>query len=364
MYNECIITSRKMFELTRLLSFEKEELFAKNSKIAGEVLKTGGLVAFPTETVYGLGANALMEESVKKIFEAKGRPSDNPLIVHVADIESVEKLVLEIPLKARLIMENFWPGPISIIMKKSNIIPDVVSAGLDSVAVRMPSHPVALAVIKESGVPVAAPSANISGKPSPTLASHVMNDMSGKIDIVADGGECAVGIESTVIDCTREIPVILRPGGITAEMLESVVGKVISPSVAAKEEKVARCPGMKYTHYSPDAEVYVVECGESFEASELEGVVGKYGVGRVGILDCGIFDKKEYVSYDEYIDCGNNSKEYASKLFIALREFDKRGVQSIFALINFKDEFSDSVRNRLYKSAGNKIIRVNEVKFR
>ncbi len=351
-----------MCELTRLLSFENKQLFEENAKVAGEILRCGGLVAFPTETVYGLGANALDGKCVKKIFAAKGRPSDNPLIVHVADMKSVEALVLEIPPKAKLIMDNFWPGPISIIMKKSKLIPSEVSAGLDTVAIRMPDNEIALAIIKEAGVPVAAPSANTSGKPSPTLAAHVVGDMDGKIEAVADGGECAVGIESTVIDCTAQIPVVLRPGGVTKKMLEGVIGEVVFPEVKINDSDVPKCPGMKYTHYSPDAEVYVVECGKNISFDRLGKIIEKYKNGRLGILDCGIFEgAKPDFEYDEYINCGNNSKKYAAGLFKALREFDKRGVSCVFALINFSDELSNSVRNRLYKSAGNKIIKVNEV---
>lgn len=357
----CAFRLKEDGELTKLLKFDTKQLFEENTKIAGEILKNGGLVAIPTETVYGLGANALDEKAVKNIFKAKGRPSDNPLIVHVADIKTVEKIVLNIPDKAKKLMEAFWPGPLSIIMKKSALIPDVVSAGLDTVAVRMPEHPIALKIIKESGVPVAAPSANTSGRPSPTEAKHVFFDMEGKIDAVADGGKCRVGIESTVIDMTSDVPVILRPGEITASMIKKVIGgQVRSPKVKIKDDDTPKCPGMKYEHYSPKADVYVIECMKDATKNQIIELAEIYGQHDTGILDCGIFDEKTF-SF-EYIDGGDTSEKYAAELFSALREFDERGCKTVFALICFDDELSDSVRNRLYKSAGNKIIKTGEGK--
>lgn len=346
--------------LTCLLKFDDEAVFEKKAEIAGEILKNGGLVAIPTETVYGLGANAFDETAVKSIFKAKGRPSDNPLIVHVADFETVKKIVKKIPPKAKMLMEAFWPGPISIIMEKSDAIPNCVSAGRSTVAVRMPDHKVALAIIKASGVSVAAPSANTSGKPSPTEARHVLDDMNGKIDMVADGGSCEVGIESTVIDMTADVPVILRPGKITANMIREVIGDVISPDITLSDRDVPKCPGMKYTHYSPEANVYVVECEKSLKKETLCKIIDEFGNGKNGILDCGIFEEGEFCA--EYIDIKATSDEYANGLFGALREFDERKTDTVFALICFKDELSLSVRNRLYKAAGNKIIRADEVK--
>lgn len=346
--------------LTKLLKFDDKKQHGENARIAGEILKNGGLVAIPTETVYGLGANAFDERAVKNIFKAKGRPSDNPLIVHVAEYETVEKIVTTVPEKAKKLMEAFWPGPISIIMKKSALIPDAVSAGLDTVAVRMPSHPVALDIIKASGVAVAAPSANTSGRPSPTEARHVLFDIDGKIDAVADGGKCRVGIESTVIDATADVPVILRPGQITANMIRQVIGDVISPEIKLEDDDTPKCPGMKYEHYSPEADVYVIECSEDITENQVAELAGVYGDGKIGILDCGIFGKNTFDF--EYIDCGNTSQMYAAELFGALREFDQRECQTVFALICFKDELADSIRNRLYKSAGNKIIKTDEGK--
>ena len=344
--------------MTRLLDFNDEKNFFKNAEIAGEVLKNGGLVAFPTETVYGLGANALCEKAVKNIFKAKGRPADNPLIVHVAKKEDVEKFVQFVPETAKKIMDAFWPGPISIIMKKKDIIPDCVSAGLSTVAVRMPVHKAARAIIEKAGVPVAAPSANTSGKPSPTTAKHVADDMDGKIDIIADGGACSVGIESTVIDVSVNPPVILRPGKITAHMLKDVIGDVVSPKgTAVNDVKVAKCPGMKYTHYSPNAEVYVIECKKDTTREEICKTIEKYKKGKCVVLDCGLFKKEDFGGF-EYIDCGETSDIYAERLFFSLRSADDLKADTVFALICFADELSDSVRNRLYKSAGNKIINI------
>ena len=360
MINCNVLNLKEDENLTKLLKFDDEKYFYKNAEIAGEILKNGGLAAIPTETVYGLGANAFDAEAVKNIFKAKGRPNDNPLIVHVADIQMVEKIVTEIPPKAKMLMDAFWPGPLSIIMKKQDIIPDEVSAGLSTVAVRMPEHKVALEIIKASGVCVAAPSANTSGRPSPTEAKHVLADLGDKIDAIADGGRCRVGIESTVIDMTSPVPVILRPGGITANMIREVIGQIKAPEIRLKDDDTPKCPGMKYQHYSPEAEVYVIECAKSIKKSEVEKIIDIYGNGKNGILDCSLFCADDFLG--EYIDCGDTSEKYAGELFAALREFDIRKCDTVFALICFDDELSDSVRNRLYKAAGNKIIKTEEEK--
>ena len=227
---------------------------------AGELLKSGALVAFPTETVYGLGANALDEKAAAKIYSAKGRPSDNPLIIHIAEMKSLELITEEIPKAAYLLAEKFWPGPLTMVMKKSKIVPYGTTGGLDTVAVRMPSHPIALEMIKHGGGYVAAPSANTSGRPSPTLASHVADDMDGIIPMILDGGAVGIGIESTIVDLTEEIPTILRPGFITKEMLEEVVGEVqMDKGLDADAKTPPKAPGMKYRHYAPKAELVIVE---------------------------------------------------------------------------------------------------------
>lgn len=334
---------------------------------AGEVLRYGGVVAFPTETVYGLGANAYDSDAVRRVFEAKGRPSDNPLIVHVANFEAVKPLVKEIPKSAKLVMQHFWPGPISIILKKSERIGDAISAGLDTVAIRMPSHPVAAAVIRASGVPVAAPSANLSGKPSPTCAQHVAADLMGRIDMIVDGGACEVGVESTVLDLSGDSAAILRPGGVTAQMLEPVIGPVVSPKSAAQAEETPKCPGMKYRHYAPNALVYVVEPiqGEEIRSGLNRQLIslcsGQKAQGKkVGVLACaGAGDC--CAAADVCIDGGDTSRKYGARLFAALREFDRQGVDVVFAPMPFADGFSAAVKNRLYKAAGGKVARVSEL---
>lgn len=323
---------------------------------AGAVLRRGGLVAFPTETVYGLGANALDEQAVRNIFLAKGRPSDNPLIVHVADATDVAPLVKEVPPAARRVMEHFWPGPISIIMKKSDKIGDAVSAGLDTVALRMPSHPVARAVIRAAGVPVAAPSANTSGKPSPTAAKHVRDDMYGKIDLIIDGGRCGVGVESTVLDLSGDTPAILRPGGVTAQMLRPVIGPVISPRATVSDKDTPKCPGMKYKHYAPDAEVIVLEYTGALDHARLAALVARaHEEGkRAGVLSCE--NTGNLYDADTFFYGGAASPKYAANLFYALRAFDEAGVDIVYCPMRLGDDMSVAVRNRLYKSAAGNVI--------
>lgn len=239
--------------------------------LGGKIIREGGLVAFPTETVYGLGANGLDGEAVRRIFEAKGRPGDNPLILHVAKKSDVKKIWTRIPESARVLMDTFWPGPLTLVFNRSSGVPDEVTAGLSTVAVRMPDHKTALALIREAGVPIAAPSANTSGKPSPTTAQHVRDDMDGKIDLIIDGGPCRYGLESTVLSLVGE-PTILRPGAITREMLEAAYGAVkLAPSILSpmKEGEVAASPGMKYRHYAPDCEVLVATGGERAASSKI-----------------------------------------------------------------------------------------------
>jgi len=235
---------------------------------AAAIIKRGGLVAFPTETVYGLGANALDAKAVAKIFAAKGRPADNPMIVHVSSIEEVVPLVIGVPKKAELLMRRFWPGPLSIVFPKSKKVPDIVTAGLDTVVIRMPSNTIARALIAESGLPIAAPSANTSGRPSPTKASHVMEDLSGRIDAVIEGGSCENGLESTVIDVRTPVPTILRLGSLPIEEIEKVIGRV---RIAGKKSK-ARSPGMKYRHYAPKAELILIEGGATRVAARIRSL--------------------------------------------------------------------------------------------
>lgn len=239
---------------TKVVMLDEHDLDNSVIRECGKIIRDGGLVVFPTETVYGLGANALDANAVKKIFQAKGRPQDNPLIVHIADMESIKPLVKEVPEVAEKIMKKFWPGPMTVILRKTDLIPDETSAGLDSVGIRMPSNLIGRELIKMSEVPIAAPSANISGKPSPTDVERCVEDLMGKVDYIIGGDKCAVGVESTVIDCTVYPPCILRPGGITLEMLREIDSNIyIDPAIMKKPTKdlKPKAPGMKYRHYAP-----------------------------------------------------------------------------------------------------------------
>lgn len=325
----------------------------------GAVLREGGLAAIPTETVYGLAANALNPKAVSEIFKAKGRPQDNPLIVHISEFDEIYPLVSEVPDSAKALAEKFWPGPLTIILPKSDIIPDEVSAGLPTVAVRMPSHPVANRIIKAAGVPLAAPSANSSGLPSPTKAQHVIDDMMGKIDAIVDGGECDVGVESTVITLACEPPRLLRPGGITPEQLESVLGKIeIDPAVTdkLKEGAVAASPGMKYKHYSPKAEVYIVKSSlPSFRCFTDEiRAEGDYAV---------CFDGEEKDIGIPTVSYGSEAspEEQAQKLFSILRDMDKIGAKRVFVRCPSTDGVGLAVYNRLIRAAAFRVINVPDI---
>jgi L-threonylcarbamoyladenylate synthase len=338
-----------------------DKLDEKSLSALCNIIKSGGIVAFPTETVYGLGASAYSETAVKKIYEAKGRPSDNPLIVHLSDSRDILKVAREIPENAKKLIEKFGPGPFTLILKKQPDIPDIVTAGLDTVGVRVPENEIARAFIKAAGVPIAAPSANISGKPSPTKAEHVVFDLDGKVDAIIKGGDSAVGVESTIIDVTGEIPTILRPGGITKEDIISVCGRVkIDDAVLSglKGNEKPKCPGMKYKHYAPDAEIIVVEGAKKCTSEKIKELVRadrQKGI-KVGVLSA---SSDEYGA-DLYIFEGANNMEFANMLFGALREFDKCGIEKAYVQMCMKDEMELAVKNRLYKSAGHNIIYVGE----
>ncbi len=348
---------------TEIVKIDKSNIDIKKIKYCAEVLKSGGLVAFPTETVYGLGANALDEKNVEKIFKAKGRPSDNPLIVHISDRQRIHELVGNVPEVASLLMDRFWPGPLTLILDKADIVPRVITAGLDTVAVRMPSHPVALALIRESGIPVAAPSANTSGRPSPTNAKHVIDDLSGKVDIIIDAGTSKIGLESTVLDLTTEPPLILRPGGITLKQLKEVSNDIdIDPALMKRPEKDCRpkSPGMKYTHYSPRAEVIIVEGDMEKVAGKIGSLAREYEAGgkKVGILATD--QTVNLYSGGELITLGDRDKPetIAAKLFWALRELDGRNVEIILAEGVDYSGIGLAVMNRMNKASGFNIIKV------
>lgn len=323
-------------------------------KQAGEILKNGGLVGIPTETVYGLAANALDGEAVARIFSAKGRPMDNPLIVHIADIGDIEKfdLVADFPQKAKMLAEIFWSGPLTMIMPKGRAIPDEVSAGLDTVAIRFPEHKTAQEIIKAAGVPLAAPSANISGSPSPTTAEHVMNDLNGKINAVVDGGECRVGLESTVITMVSDTPRILRPGGITPEQIESVIGKIdIDDAVLNRLEKneKAASPGMKYKHYSPKARVILVR-GEGYI-----NYVNSKSDKNVAAL-CYNDDVKKLSVRAFPLGNMTDTDSQAHTLFDRLRQIDCENYDIVYARCPKADGVGMAIYNRLIRAAGFEVI--------
>lgn len=328
---------------------------------AALILRRGGLVAFPTETVYGLGANALDGRAVARIFKAKGRPSDNPIIVHVAGREQVSALTESLPAAAEMLMDAYWPGPLTLVLPVGEMVPREVTAGLRTVAVRMPDHPVALALIRAAGVPVAAPSANMSGRPSPTSAEHVLEDLKGRIEAVLDGGPAGVGVESTVLDMTSKVPVVLRPGGITPEDLRDVLGEVeVDPAAAAgfsKEEK-PRSPGMKYAHYAPLAPLRLVIGKPEAAALKIKELAGneKARGRKVGILSFSKNDDFSYYGEVVTAGCREKPETVAAGLYSALRRFNDLGVDIIFA--EGLDELGVglAVMNRLKKAAGGHII--------
>ena len=323
-------------------------------KKAAELLKKGEVVAIPTETVYGLAANAFDEKAVEKIFAAKGRPSDNPLIVHISELSQWAELVESIPENALALARAFWPGPLTIILKKSSLIPLRTSGGLDTVGVRMPLHPTARAIISAAGVPLAAPSANNSGKPSTTTAEHCLHDLDGKIPLIIDSGECSVGVESTVVTLVPKVPRVLRPGGISLEMLADVLGKVeVDDAVLSKlaDGAVAASPGMKYKHYSPNAKVSIVKGSfESFktfvEAQKEKDVLALVFEGE---------GKKLSVPFIEY-GKENDGASQARKIFSALRRVDETGAKLVYARFPEKDGVGLAVLNRLIRAAAFNII--------
>ncbi len=328
----------------------------KQIKEVGDILKKGGLVAIPTETVYGLAGNALDGEIAAKIFAAKGRPSDNPLIVHISSVEQWEPLVKHIPERARILAEAFWPGPLTIILSKSEAVPRQVCGKLDTVAVRIPENEIARAVIDSAGVPLAAPSANLSGKPSPTCASHVIEDMSGRIDAIIDAGDCRVGVESTVLSLVCDVPRILRPGQITPDMIASVVGEVeIDDAVFEKlrEGQTVLSPGTKYKHYSPDAAVILVR-GEYESYAEYVNANAEEGT----VALC--FEGEEKGLCVPCITYGrrDDSASQAKNVFDALRAVDKIGAKRVFARFPESEGMGLAVFNRLMRAAAFNVIDV------
>lgn len=351
----------ELFDVTDII--DNKKLLETRLKDAADMLAAGETVAFPTETVYGLGANALDETAVKKIYEAKGRPSDNPLIVHIAERSQLADIVVEVPEKAERLMISFWPGPISIIMRRKDTIPNCVTAGLDTVAVRMPENAEAFVLLKLAGCPVAAPSANLSGKPSPTRPEHVIHDLEGRVSGIVAGRCCEVGIESTVIDVTSEPPVILRPGIITKEEIESVIGPVLMAPRKSTVKNIPKAPGMKYTHYAPDAPMILYEgspekmfediCSaalENLQAGRKTGIIAtdetadrytKFLSEKAAGADCTVLS----------IGSRSDLNMVARGVFDVLRRFDNMGVEIILSESFDAEGIGFSIMNRMDKAA-------------
>ena len=333
---------------------KKPEDFSK----AAYILQQGGLVAFPTETVYGLGADGLNKEAAKKIYYAKGRPSDNPLILHIADRDALDVLAIDVPKNAKKLAEKFWPGPLTIILKKSIQVPKETTGGLNTVAIRMPAHPLALELIRRSHVFIAAPSANTSGRPSPTCASHVFEDLDGKIDMILDGGSVEIGIESTIIDMTSEIPMILRPGFITREMIEKEIGTISYDRVVLLEKSdthiLPKAPGMKYRHYAPKGNLCIIE-------GKMEQVIDYISCNvhkkilqgnRVGIIATKETQEQYKEGIVKTIGSRKDEKTILQGLYSVLREFDSLKVEYIYSESFSEGEHGQAIMNRLLKAAG------------
>lgn len=361
-----------------MVEYDEATCLTERLRDAAACLRSGGLVAFPTETVYGLGADALNDTAAGRIYAAKGRPSDNPLIVHISEVDALEELAVPNETAYRL-AQAFWPGPLTIILPKKDIVPDATTGGLDTVALRMPSHPVALELIRQSGVYVAAPSANTSGRPSPTRAEHVMDDMMGRIDYIVDGGAVGIGIESTIVDLSTDQPVILRPGFLTKDCLEHMIGPVaMDPALEQPTANLRpKAPGMKYTHYAPMGELTLVEA----EAS-VPGRIGNRdhtsGQQRVVSRICELAREKRQAGFrvgimapTETISCYQEAADLvvcvgarqrqstvAAGLYAALREFDAAQIDYIYAESFQGSELSSAIMNRLLKAAGQRVLHV------
>jgi len=331
---------------------------------AATIIRKGGLVAFPTETVYGLGADALSRDAVFKIFEAKGRPPDNPIIVHVSSLNDLKKVTDDISPIAKLLIERFWPGPLTLLFKRKSTVPDITVAGLNTVAVRMPRHLIALSLIHASETPIAAPSANISGSPSPTTAEHVFSDLNGKIELILDGGESNIGVESTVLDITCTPPVVLRPGGTPVEEIESSIGEVVLDKAALAEIRLdkylARSPGTKYKHYAPRAPLILIE-GSSLrkvklKVQETADNLKKQGKKKVAIIAQGAHDYKADIV--KSLGSRGDLDEIAKKLFPTLREMDEQKVDAIVVERVETRGLGLAIMNRLRRASGGNIVKV------
>ena len=360
-------------EIARIINFmetiikkiDRNKIDEDTIEEAGYVLHEGGLVAFPTETVYGLGANALDEDAALKTYAAKGRPSDNPLIVHISQFGALERIVKEIPEKAVKLAERFWPGPLTMIFEKNELVPYGTTGGLETVAVRMPSDVIAQKLITSAGGYVSAPSANTSGRPSPTTAQHVMDDLGGRIDMIVDAGSVDIGVESTIVDMTVEPPMILRPGAVTKEMLQEAIGEVtVDSAILLEDSKTApKAPGMKYRHYAPKAQLILVE-GEEREVvraiRQMTGAKEKKGF-KTGIITTSETANMYPVGVLKNVGTKKNESSIAKNLYRVLREFDEENVQYIYCESFARAGIGEAVMNRLVKAAGHKIVCADEI---
>ena len=347
---------------TQIYKIDSKAVDHQKMEEAAQLIRSGELVAFPTETVYGLGADALNPQASKKIYAAKGRPSDNPLIVHIAKFEDLEDIAKKVPQEAKKLADAFWPGPLTMIVDKNEKVPYETTGGMDTVAIRMPDHPAALELIRQSGCLIAAPSANTSGRPSPTLAEHVAEDLGGRIPMILDGGEVGIGIESTIIDLTEKIPMILRPGYITKEMLEAVIGTVQTDPgiIAADSTKKPKAPGMKYRHYAPKANLMLIDGAKGAvvdKINELTDAMHSEGK-KVGIIGT----DETVASYrgDMVLSIGAREDEdaIARHLYKLLREFDEADVDVIYSESFATPRIGQAIMNRLLKAAGHQVLTV------
>ena len=347
---------------TQVRKLDYDSIDPEIMKEAGDIIRAGGLVAFPTETVYGLGGDALNPESSRKIYAAKGRPSDNPLIVHIEERADLYKIAAKVPEKAEKMMDAFWPGPLTLIFPKTDRVPSETTGGLDTVAVRMPSDGIAAAFIRAAGGFIAAPSANVSGRPSTTTAAHVIEDLSGRIEMILDGGQAVIGLESTIVDMSVEPPVILRPGAITKDMMEAVIGPVeIDKAIIAPNSGVKpKAPGMKYRHYAPRADLTIVE-GPSDKVVETMNRIAAEAEAegkKVGIIATDETASRYPHGLVMSLGARSNEEEIAQHLFEVLRKFDDTDVDCIFSE-SFEDAaIGAAIMNRLLKAAGHKVVRV------
>ena len=349
---------------TKIIVFDTEDMHSGSLKEAADILRAGGLVAFPTETVYGLGANALDESAARRIYEAKGRPSDNPLIVHISKTEDLNVLAENIPDEAFSLAEVFWPGPLTMILKKKACVPYQTTGGLDTVAIRLPANQIARSLIAESGVYVAAPSANLSGKPSPTTAEHVKKDLNGRIDMIIDGGSATLGLESTIVDLTGESPMILRPGCITKGMLRNVINNVeYDPAILSKNTDanlIPKAPGMKYRHYAPEGDLTIFE-GEINLVIQAINNKAKENCDHgnsVGVI--ATEETKSFYQYGTIKTIGSRKEEasIAAGLYGILREFDELHMQYIYSESFADNSLGQAIMNRLLKAAGYHVVKV------